>query len=82
MEKIMNSNIAHLPITPNPQKAISVLLAALKDTLAYPEAALTAAAVVPLFTIILQLIGQLEETVSVLNQRIAICEAGSSRSSI
>jgi hypothetical protein len=49
----MEPNIDCFPVAPNTKRALSVLLDALTDTLNYPEATLTAAAVVPLLTVIL-----------------------------
>jgi hypothetical protein len=77
----MEQNVCYLPDARNTKKAISVLLQALTETLDYPEATLTVAAVVPLLTVILELSGKLEERMSMLSQRLAICETALSSSS-
>jgi len=76
----MEQSIVYFPLAPNADKALSVLLDALTDTLDHPEATLTAGAVVPLLTVIIELSGKLEETMLMLSQRLASCEAALSSS--
>jgi len=71
----MEQYIEDFHIASDTKKAISVLLDALTRALDYPEATLTVAAAVPLFRIILELSGKLEERMSMLSQRLAIREA-------
>ena len=76
----MEHDIDDFQIAPNTKKAISVLLDGLTEALRYPEATLTVAAAVPLFRIIIEVSGKLEARVSMLSQRLAICEAALSLS--
>ncbi len=76
----MQQSTGDFHIASNTKKAISVLLDGLTETLDYPEATLTVAAVVPLFRVILELSGKLEERMSMLSQRLAICETALSSS--
>ena len=76
----MEQNVCYFPDAQNTKKAISVLLQALTETLDYPEATLTVATVAPLFTVILELSGKLEEEMFRLSQRLAICETALSSS--
>jgi hypothetical protein len=77
---MMERNIDDFHVPSNTKKAISILLDGLTETLDYPEATLTVAAVVPLFRVILELSGKLEERMSMLSQRLAICEIALSSS--
>jgi hypothetical protein len=76
----MEHNIDDFQIASNTKQAISVLFDGLTEALDYPEATLTIAAAVPLFRIILDLSGKLEGRMSMLSQRLAICEAALSSS--
>jgi hypothetical protein len=77
---MMERNIDDFHVPSNTKKAISILLDGLTETLDYPEATLTVAAVVPLLTLMLELSGKLEERMSMLSQRLAICEIALSSS--
>jgi hypothetical protein len=77
---MMERNIDDFHVPSNTKKAISILLDGLTETLDYPEATLTVAAVVPLFRVILELSGKLEERMSMLTQRLAVCETALSSS--
>jgi hypothetical protein len=79
MESIME-NVNDFHISSNTKTAITVLLDGLTKALDYPEATLTVAAAVPLLKVILEVSVKLEERMSMLSQRLAICEIALSSS--
>jgi hypothetical protein len=74
MEIIMKDKDIFFPLAPKTKQALSFLFDALAENLDSPEVTVTAGDIVPLFTVILELAGKLEETMAVLDRRIAIAE--------